>query len=211
MTYCPEEMNDMCKIGIFGGTFDPPHAGHLAVACAALRQGEADEVWLMVSPQNPLKQGRRMSAEADRLAMARLAVDSLPDDLRSRIKVSDYETHLPRPSYTVATLRSLRKDYPGCRFRLIVGGDNLESFGRWREPEEILRDYGLIVYPRPGEEATSASNLPAGCVILRDVPLKGESSTSIRRAIACGEEPQGLPPGVADYIKQKGLYEEYSD
>lgn len=201
-------MESVRTIGIFGGTFDPPHEGHMAVACAALRQGVADEVWLMVSPQNPLKQGRCISPEADRLAMTRIAVESLPSEMQSRIRVSDYESRLPRPSYTVATLRALKRDYPDCRFRLIVGGDNLESFHRWRSPEEILRDYGLVVYPRPGEDASSASNLPAGCVILRDVALKGESSTAIRQALAQGRRPEGLPAGVADYIKENALYEE---
>ncbi len=198
-------------IGIFGGTFDPPHAAHLAVACAALRQGGVDEVWMMVSPCNPFKSGRRMSPESDRLAMTRLAVESLPDECRRRIKVSDFEMRLPRPSYTIATLRALSAAFPGCSFRLIIGGDNLAAFGRWKNPDEIISHYGLIVYPRPGEEASASDKMPPGCVILKGVPMKADSSTAIRHDLANGIIPDGLPDRVARYINDKGLYNDYTD
>lgn len=198
-------------IGIFGGTFDPPHCGHLAVASAALQQGGVDEVWLMVSPCNPFKSGRRISPESDRLAMTRLAIDSIPQPQRRYMRVSDFETHMPRPSYTIATLRALAEAYPDCTFRLIVGGDNLSAFDRWKSPDEIIRDFGLIIYPRPGDEEAECDKIPPGCVILQGVVLKGENSTAIRRALARGGEPEGVPPQVVRYINDKGLYNEYTD
>lgn len=199
------------RIGIFGGTFDPPHCGHLAVASAALTHGGVDEVWLMVSPCNPFKHGRRISPVADRLAMTRLAVGSLPQALREHMHVSDFETRMPTPSYTIDTLRALAAEYPGCSFRLIVGGDNLTAFRRWKSPDEIIRDFGLIVYPRPGDEADGCDKMPPGCVILRGVALKGENSTAIRRALARGAVPCGVPAQVARYINDKGLYNDYTD
>ena len=198
----------MKRIGIFGGTFDPPHAGHLGVARAALRSGAVDEVWMMVSPQNPFKTGRDISPEADRIEMVRLLLDTLPMEERDRIRVSGFETRLPKPTYTITTLRALKAAYPECAFILITGGDNLSAFGRWREPEEILRDYGLIVYPRPGDSAWDSTHIPAGCVILEDVPLFDVSSTEIRRtASECpGKLAEVVPGKVAEYIINKGLY-----
>lgn len=198
----------MKRVGVFGGTFDPPHAGHLAVARAVLDSGAADEVWMMVSPRNPFKADRVISPEADRLNMTRLAVDSLPEPYRSRITVSDFETRLPIPTYTVTTLRALSAAYPDIAFRLIVGGDNLSAFSRWKNPEEIISDYGLIVYPRPGDSEWEKTYIPSGCVIIKDVPLYPVSSTELRRVAE--EEPAKLPdllPGaVGQYIIQNGLY-----
>lgn len=199
----------MKEIGIFGGTFDPPHRGHIAIAEAALRQCGLDEVWLMVSPENPFKSGRRITPEADRLRMAALAVKELPEDLRDRIRVSDFETRLPRPTYTVATLRALREAYPDCRFRLIIGGDNMSAFSKWREPEEIIRDYGLIVYPRPGDETWDPTQMPPECVILKDVPLMPVSSTEIRECLRSGSAggcDRTVAPGVARYINEHHIY-----
>ncbi|MDE6009893.1 MAG: nicotinate (nicotinamide) nucleotide adenylyltransferase [Muribaculaceae bacterium] len=200
----------MKRIGIFGGTFDPPHLGHLAVAQAALQSGEVDEVWLMVSPENPFKSGRRISPEADRLAMARIAVESLPEDVRSGLHVSDFETRLPTPTYTITTLHALREAYPGCSFRIIIGGDNLTAFSRWRAHEEILRDYGVIVYPRPGDDPRDTGEIPPECVVLSDVPLFPYSSTEVRSLLS-DTDGQGrgsgmVPEGVVRYIIKHRLY-----
>lgn len=196
------------RIGIFGGTFDPPHYGHLGVARAALASGEVDEVWMMVSPLNPFKVDNLISSEADRLEMTRRALESLPPEERMRISVSDFETMLPQPTYTVTTLRALSSAWPDCLFRLIVGGDNLSAFKKWKNPEEILSNYGLIVYPRPGDSEWDPTLVPTGCIILNDVPLYQYSSTEIR-AMAL-RDPDKLykmvPESVAQYIFKHHLY-----
>lgn len=198
----------MRHIGIFGGTFDPPHEGHLGVARAALRSGLVDEVRMMVSPENPFKAGRRMTPARERLRMVELAIDSLPEDERSLIHASGFELSLPTPTYTIDTLHALGTAYPDCHFHLIIGGDNLTAFRRWRGPDEIMRDYGLIIYPRPGDSEWDPTLLPSGCVILEDVPLFPYSSTEVRRVAR--EEPERLhemlPGRVAEYVLSHGLY-----
>lgn len=199
----------MRRIGIFGGTFDPPHPGHLGIASTVVTSGEVDEVWMMVSPRNPFKKDKEISGEKERLEMVRIAVAELPANIRNKIKVSDFETRLPQPTYTIITLRKLKELYPYCAFRLIIGGDNLSAFSKWREPEEILRDFGLIVYPRPGDSDWNTSELPQECVIIENVPLFPYSSTEIRRIAR--EEPSSLSNIVseelADYILKHRLYE----
>lgn len=197
----PQRSEHRIVTGVFGGSFDPVHRGHLAVAEGALRHPGIDEVWLMVSPENPLKRGRLRAPESDRLEMARLAVANISDPfVRNGIKVSDFEFHLPRPSYTVETLRALSKAYPDRAFRWIVGGDNLEGLDSWRSPDEILRDFGLIVYPRPDSRLPEI--LPEGVEVLEGVAPFNESSTSIREALKSGAEAVTLPlpKGVAEYL-----------
>ena len=175
-------IREMRTIGIFGGSFDPIHDGHLAVARGALRECGLDEVWLMVSPENPLKRGALHAPESARLEMVRLAVDSLADDEKERIKVSDFEFSLPRPSYTVDTLKRLSQIYPDVRFVWIGGGDNLANLRRWKSPEVILKDFGLIVYPRP--DSAIPDPLPQGVSLLKGVEEFPYSSTQVRRMIA---------------------------
>ena len=115
------------KVGLFGGSFDPVHRGHLALAQYLLECGAVEEVWLMVSPLNPLKSGTQLSPDAERLEMARLAAADVPG-----VVVSDFELHLPRPSYTWRTLRALREAHPDIEFSLIVGADNWLVFDRWQ-------------------------------------------------------------------------------
>lgn len=188
------------EIGIFGGSFDPIHNGHLAVAAGALAECGLDEVWLMVSPENPLKRGTLHASEADRLAMARIAVRSLPEEVGARVRVSDFEFGLPRPSFTIDTLRALTEACPDCRFRWIVGGDNLRDLRLWKSADEILRKFGLIVYPRPGVRLPEA--LPEGVTLLKNVPEFPYSSTDIRRMLRASENVRDLPVpnGVSDYI-----------
>ena len=145
----------MKRVGIFGGSFNPIHLGHTALAAYICEQGLVDEVWLMVSPQNPLKQNRELLDEQERLTMARLATAPYPT-----LKACDFEFRLPRPSYTYHTLQALRKAYPNCEFSLIIGEDNWQCFSRWYRGKDIARETPIIVYPRGSE--SSAPSEPDG-------------------------------------------------
>jgi len=176
----------MIRTGIFGGSFNPIHNGHISLALQLKERAGLDEVWLMVSPQNPLKQSGDLLADDLRLHMARLAVEGVEG-----ITVSDYEMHLPRPSYTWNTLEALSTDYPERQFVLMIGGDNWAIFDRWYHADDIRRKYEIIVYTRtPGEP---------GFIDL--------SSTAVRERIRQGRSIRSMVPrAVADYIKQQGLY-----
>ena len=165
------------NIGIFGGSFNPIHSGHLAIARAALEQCRLDEVWLMVSPQNPLKQQSELLDDSLRFEMAQKALEGI-----NGVIACDYEFHLPKPSYTWNTLQNLSKDYPDHRFSLLIGGDNWAHFERWRHWKDILRNYDVVVYPRDNYHGTI------------DVPLIPVSSTEIRQKVGAGESIKGMVP-----------------
>ena len=133
------------RIGVYCGSFDPIHTGHAMVANYLAQYGGLDEVWLMVSRHNPLKVGRDPASEPHRLAMVKFVAEGC-----SRVVASDFEFSLPVPSYTYVTLCRLRERFPQHKFVLIIGSDNWHNFNRWRDSESILREFGLIVYPRPG-------------------------------------------------------------
>ena len=183
---------------IFGGSFDPVHVGHLALARAVCERGLADEVWFMVSPQNPHKQDSRLTDENLRLQMVQLAVQDNPS-----FKACDFEFALPRPSYTVYTLAALEEAYPDREFLLLIGADNWEKFDRWYKADEILARYGIIVYPR-GDG--NAPQLPENVVWL-PAELYDVSSTAVREAVAAGERISGLvTPEVERFIIENELY-----
>ncbi|MCD8265743.1 MAG: nicotinate (nicotinamide) nucleotide adenylyltransferase, partial [Prevotellaceae bacterium] len=134
------------RCGIYGGSFNPIHNGHLGLARSLLREGLVDEVWLMVSPLNPFKQGSmELLPDQVRLRLATLAVEGEP-----RIKVSDLETRLPQPSYMAVTLQRLRESFPRHEFTLVIGSDNWPRFPDWHKSEEILSHHHIIICPRPG-------------------------------------------------------------
>lgn len=187
------------KTALFGGTFDPLHNGHIAIAKSVLEQSLADEVWLLVTPCNPWKKDEDLLDDKLRFDMAVEAVKDMKG-----VKVSDYEFHLPQPSYTANTLRHLSADYPDREFILTIGADNWVKFDEWRDYKFIEANYQIIIYPRKGCEV---KELPTG-VSLLDSPLEDVSSSEIRYLISKGESIDHLVPNsIAKAIKEKGLYQ----
>ena len=190
----------MKQVGIFGGTFNPVHNGHLVLAHSFLQSMSLDEVWLMVTPLNPFKRNDTLLDDAARLEMVKAAISG--EDF---IKASDYEFHLPVPSYTWTTLCRLRIDYPDCRFSLLIGSDNWAKFDLWYAHDEIIRNHDIAVYPRE-DWFVDASSLPPN-VHLLNTPYVKISSTMIRQRIMNGETISDLvPKGVEQLIRVKGYY-----
>lgn len=188
------------RTGIFGGSFNPVHNGHLSLARRLLCAGAVDEVWFLVSPQNPLKHSSALLDDGLRLEMVRLAVADEP-----HVEASDFEFHMPRPSYMWHTLRAMSLRWPERDFSLIIGADNWLCFDRWFAHDDIISNYGIIIYPRPGFPV-DADSLPHG-VRLVSMPETDVSSTLIRRRLALSQSVDGLvPPAVAQFISSKGLY-----
>lgn len=189
------------KIGIYGGSFNPIHVGHTSLAKSLCVRGLVDEVWFLVSPLNPLKQDKQADIlnYEDRLALARIATEK-----EDCLHVSDFELHLPVPSYTYTTLQKLSEAYPEHDFSLVIGADNWAHFNRWYKADEIIQNHTIIVYKRPGYDISSV--LPN--VIVADTPLFDISSTQIREMIRRGEHPSAdmLSSEVFEYIKSRRLY-----
>lgn len=184
------------RTGLYGGSFNPIHNGHLAIARQVLERGLADEVWLMVSPQNPLKEQSALLDDRQRLDMARKAVDGM-----AGVRVSDYEFALPRPSYTWNTLQCLKADHPDREFALLIGADNWARFDRWYRAAEIAEQHQIIIYPRSGSPVDTGALPPSATMI--DMPLIDVSSTGIRQAIRRGLDISGLvPPAIADMARK---------
>lgn len=174
------------KVGIFGGSFNPIHTGHIALAKSLCQQAGLDEVWLMVSPMNPFKkEATDLLTDKLRLEMAEQAIADEP-----KLKACDYEFHMPKPSYTWHTLQALSQDFPHVSFTLLIGGDNWASFGKWFHHEDILSHYPIVVYPRKG---CDIGKVPSGVTIV-ETPLLNISSTEIRQRIKEGKSIHGMVP-----------------
>ena len=168
------------KVGIYGGSFNPIHFGHTGLAKWVLEHTDLDEVWLMVSPNNPLKDKSILADEQERLEKARETIGN--EAKGKRIRVSDFEFHLPRPTYTANTLRALAKAYPEHEFTLIIGEDNLQIFDKWREYQYILDNYRVFVYPRRDKAGTQGATQPVkGTIFLTGAPYFNISSTELRK------------------------------
>jgi len=188
------------KIGLFFGSFNPIHTGHLIIANFMANHTSLDKVWLVVSPHNPLKEKKDLIQVYDRLEMAKLAIEDAQN-----LEVSDVELKLPQPSYTIDTLIYLKELYPEHEFILIMGADNLKSLKKWKNYELLLRDYQIYIYPRPGFENQELQNHPA--ITITKTPLMELSSTFIRKAIAEDKNVQFfLPDKVIQFIENKSLY-----
>lgn len=190
------------QIAIYSGSFNPIHLGHQKLAEYVLDKKLADEVWLVVTPSNPLKDVEHQPDEYTRMEMVAAAVGDNP-----RIKVSDVEFTMPVPSYTVDTLKKLTELHPQHRFLLVIGSDNAVIFDQWKEYQQILDTYPVLVYPRKGYDfSTVAVQYPQ--MQLLDTPLYDISSTQIREMIRKGEDVSAwLHPKVVEYIAEKRIYE----
>ncbi len=194
------------RIGLLFGSFDPPHQAHVDIAEHMLTSAGLDQVWLVVTPANPFKLDRKLSPENHRLAMTRLALLG-----NEKLQASGVEMGLPKPSYTVDSLKFIRMRWPEDEFLLIIGSDNLSSFHAWKDPEEILKHHKLLVYPRPGHEdhlrSAELKDHPS-VTIMENAPLMDISSTAIRDAIKNWRPVNGLvAPQVLSYIHQHRLYQ----
>ncbi len=188
------------KIGLFFGSFNPIHTGHLIIANYMANYTDLDKVWLVVSPQNPLKKYGDLINTYDRLEMAKLATD---DSLN--LTVSDVELRLPQPSYTIDTLIHLQERYPQHEFAVIMGSDNLVTLHKWKNFKLILRDYKIYVYPRPGYENAEYASHPS--VTITMTPLMELSATFIRKALAEKKDVRYfVPDKVLEFIESKSLY-----
>ncbi len=191
----------MKRTALFFGSFNPIHVGHLIIANTILQYDNVDELWLVVSPQNPLKERATLLADHHRLQMVQRAVDD-----NYRLKVCDIEMHLPIPSYTVVTLAALQEKYPDREFCLVMGSDNLATFTKWRNYQYILDHYHLLVYPRPGTEHCPLSSHPS--VTMVDVPMIDLSSSYIRQQIAMHKDVRYLlTEPVYRYLTEMHFYE----
>lgn len=187
-------------IGIYGGSFDPIHTGHAIVANFVAQCGVVDEVWLTVSRRNPLKPQSTVAGEEQRAAMARIVARKCKN-----VRVSEIEFQLPTPSYTIDTLRELRRIHPEHEFRIIIGSDSLEGFHRWKESDAIRKEFGVIVYPRPGYPLRGEE--PGGIKYLTGAPEFSVSSSLIREYVASGWDINYfVPTDVCEYITENKLY-----
>lgn len=186
------------KIGLFFGSFNPVHVGHLTIASYMANHTDLDRVWLVVSPQNPLKNKRQLLNEFDRLEMVNIAIEN-----DNNLKASDIEFNLPRPSFTVDTLAHLKEKYPEDEFVLIMGADTVNTLPKWKNYEYLVNNHDIYVYPRPGIEIKHSFER----VKVFDTPIMEISSSYIRRNIRNGKSARYLvPESVSDFIEKWGYY-----
>lgn len=190
------------KIGLFFGSFNPVHTGHLLIANYFVQFTHLDKIWFIVSPQNPFKANDTLLDERTRLEMLKLAING-----DERFNASDFEFNLTRPSYTVNTLAELQKTYPNDTFIPIIGGDNLQSFHLWKDYETIIANHEIYVYRRAGfHENPLLANHPK--IKIFEVPLLNISSTYIREMLQAEKSVKYLvPEKVEKYIKEHKLYQ----
>lgn len=187
--------------GLYFGSFNPIHIGHLAIANFMVEFSDLDQLWFVVSPQNPLKAKSSLLQDYHRLALVRLAIED--DD---RFRASDIEFKLPTPSYTIDTMTYLEEKHPGMEFQLIMGADGLRTFHKWKHSDLIVKRYHRLIYPRPGIDLKKAVRIPNATLV--DAPMMEISSSFIRKAIKEGKDVRHLVPARAyKYIREMHFYE----
>ena len=188
------------KIGLFFGSFNPIHLGHLAIANYMVEYTDLDQVWFVVSPQNPFKEKKNLLAEYHRYELVLRAIGDDPS-----IRATNIEFTLPKPSYTIDTLTYLSEKNPGKELAIVMGADGLGSFRKWKNYKQIIRQYHRYVYPRPGTDTHNLPNMENASLV--DAPLIGISSSFIRKAIHDGKDVRHfLPPPVWEYIQEMNFY-----
>ncbi|MFD2563640.1 nicotinate (nicotinamide) nucleotide adenylyltransferase [Aquimarina rubra] len=192
----------MKKIGLYFGTFNPIHIGHLAIANHMAEYSDLDEIWMVVTPHNPFKKKNSLLDNNHRLEMVYRATESYP-----KLKPSDIEFKLPQPNYTVNTLVHLQEKYPDYQFNLIMGEDNLKSFHKWKNYEVILENHHIYVYPRISEGVTDHQFKDHPKIHKVAAPIMEISSTFIRKAIPEDKNIRPLlPHKVWEYIDEMNFY-----
>ena len=193
-------MDQNKKIGLFFGSFNPIHLGHLIIANVMAENTDLSKVWLVVSPQNPLKPSKGLLHEFDRYDMVKAAIAD-----NYKLEASDVEFHLPKPSYTIYTLAHLNEKNPDKQFKVILGEDNLENFAKWKNYQQILDQFGLYVYPRP--HVTNSELKHHANVKMVEAPLLDISATFIRNCIKNDKSIRYLvPETVESMIRSKNFY-----
>lgn len=187
------------KIGLYFGSFNPIHTGHLIIASHILNTTSLEKIWMVVSPRNPFKNSNSLLNEYDRMQLVQVAIG---DDLRMR--ASDIEFGLPKPSYTSVTLAHLAEKYPEHEFTIIMGGDSLQNLPRWKNAESIIANYPIFVYPRPGFEVSR----PEGAdITIVEAPLLELSATHVRELVSQGKSIRYMvPDAVMEEIEKNGYY-----
>jgi nicotinate-nucleotide adenylyltransferase len=189
------------KVGLYFGSFNPIHHGHLLIANYILQHVKLDQIWFVISPQNPLKRSSTLLNEYHRLHLVRLAVEG-----EKGLKASDIEFKLPKPSYTVDTLAYLQEKYPTDEFSIIMGSDSLQNLSKWKNYHWLLQHYPVYVYKRP-EHETFPDYPGAREIRILDAPLLPISSTEIRQMIKTGKSVRYLlPESVREEIEKSGYY-----
>jgi nicotinate-nucleotide adenylyltransferase len=188
------------KIGLFFGSFNPIHIGHLIIANIMAENTDLNKVWFVVSPQNPFKPSKGLLHEFDRYDMVKAAIAD-----HYKLEVSDVEFSLPKPSFTIHTLAYLTEKFPGKEFKVIIGEDNLENFSKWKNYDQILNQFGLYVYPRP--HVTNSELTRHSHVKMIEAPLLDVSATYIRNCIKNNKSIRYLvPEPVEQMIRLKDFY-----
>ena len=188
------------KVGLFFGSFNPIHIGHLIIANVMAETTDLKKVWMVVSPHNPFKPSKGLLHEFDRYDMVRAVVYD-----HYKIEASDVEFHLPKPSYTIHTLVHLSEKHPDKEFKVIIGEDNLTNFSNWKNHQRILEDYGLYVYPRPHAQPSDLKTHPNVKIV--DAPMLDISATFLRKCIRNHQSIRYLVPDVVEeMIRTRGFY-----
>ncbi|MDQ3051727.1 MAG: nicotinate (nicotinamide) nucleotide adenylyltransferase [Bacteroidota bacterium] len=188
------------KIGLFFGSFNPIHNGHLVIAQYMAEYTDLNQVWMVVSPHNPLKLAGSLLQDHHRFEMVRIGIA----DYR-KLKASKVEFHLPKPSYTINTLVHLQEQYPDNSFVLIMGSDNLDTFKKWKNWEQIIEHHEIYIYPRPGNDGGELKDHPKVKIV--EAPLMQLSSTFIRKAVYDKKDVRYmLPESVYSYMDEMNFY-----